>query len=130
MDAAEPGQRGATMAALAQLLYGHGANILDADQHTDPEQGLFVQRIEFEQPLRLALHQEPKVQGGLLALSVETGEVLCLFGRNGGLLAFGRRLRLRLILRNDLANGGQDLLHCRLALVAGVAHGSKFRSLG
>ena len=27
------------VAALAQLLYGHGANILDADQHTDPVAG-------------------------------------------------------------------------------------------
>ena len=35
------------VAALAQLLYGHGANILDADQHTDPEAGQFFQRIRF-----------------------------------------------------------------------------------
>ena len=33
-----PDRRG-IVAALAQLLYGHGANILDADQHTDPERG-------------------------------------------------------------------------------------------
>jgi formyltetrahydrofolate deformylase len=36
------------VAALAQLLYGHGANILDADQHTDPEAGQFFQRIRFD----------------------------------------------------------------------------------
>ncbi len=36
------------VAALAQLLYGHGANILDADQHTDPEAGMFFQRIRFD----------------------------------------------------------------------------------
>ncbi|UJR84338.1 formyltetrahydrofolate deformylase [Sandaracinus amylolyticus] len=37
------------VAALAQVLYGHGANILDADQHSDPEAGWFFQRIRFDQ---------------------------------------------------------------------------------
>ena len=37
------------VAALAQLLYGHGANILDADQHTDDDRGAqFFQRIRFD----------------------------------------------------------------------------------
>jgi len=36
------------VAALAQLLYGHGANILDADQHTDEQAGQFFQRIRFD----------------------------------------------------------------------------------
>jgi len=36
------------VAALAQVLYGHGANILDADQHTDPEAEQFFQRIRFD----------------------------------------------------------------------------------
>jgi formyltetrahydrofolate deformylase len=36
------------VAALAQLLYGHGANILDADQHTDSAEGQFFQRIRFD----------------------------------------------------------------------------------
>lgn len=42
-----PDRRG-IVAALAQLLYGHGANILDADQHTDVEAGQFFQRIHFD----------------------------------------------------------------------------------
>jgi formyltetrahydrofolate deformylase len=42
-----PDQKG-IVAALAQLLYGHGANILDADQHTDPGAGVFFQRIHFD----------------------------------------------------------------------------------
>jgi formyltetrahydrofolate deformylase len=42
-----PDRRG-LVAALAQLLYGHGANILDADQHTDPQAGHFFQRIRFD----------------------------------------------------------------------------------
>jgi formyltetrahydrofolate deformylase len=33
------------VAALAQVLYGHGANIVDADQHTDVGAGQFFQRI-------------------------------------------------------------------------------------
>ena len=36
------------VAALAQLLYGHGANILDSDQHTDAIAGQFFQRIRFD----------------------------------------------------------------------------------
>jgi formyltetrahydrofolate deformylase len=36
------------VAALAQLLYGHGANILDSDQHTDAVAGMFFQRIRFD----------------------------------------------------------------------------------
>ena len=42
-----PDQKG-IVASLAQTLYGHGANILDADQHTDAEAGIFFQRIRFD----------------------------------------------------------------------------------
>lgn len=42
-----PDTRG-IVAALAQTLYGHGVNILDADQHTDVEAGQFFQRIRFD----------------------------------------------------------------------------------
>jgi formyltetrahydrofolate deformylase len=42
-----PDRRG-IVAALAQLLYGHGANILDSDQHTDAAAGMFFQRIRFD----------------------------------------------------------------------------------
>jgi formyltetrahydrofolate deformylase len=36
------------VASLAQVLYGHGANILDADQHTDPVAAMFFQRIRID----------------------------------------------------------------------------------
>ena len=42
-----PDRRG-LVAALAQLLAGHGANILSADQHRDSQAGQFFQRISFE----------------------------------------------------------------------------------
>jgi formyltetrahydrofolate deformylase len=42
-----PDRRG-IVAALAQLLYGHGCNILDSDQHTDAVAGQFFQRIRFD----------------------------------------------------------------------------------
>jgi formyltetrahydrofolate deformylase len=42
-----PDRRG-IVAALAQVLYGHGANILDSDQHTDAVAGMFFQRIRFD----------------------------------------------------------------------------------
>src|SRR3954470_15559782 len=42
-----PDRRG-IVAALAQVLYGHGANILDSDQHTDPVAAQFFQRLHFD----------------------------------------------------------------------------------
>lgn len=42
-----PDQKG-LVAALAQLLYGHGANILDSDQHSDAQDGTFFQRLRFD----------------------------------------------------------------------------------
>jgi formyltetrahydrofolate deformylase len=42
-----PDRRG-IVAALAQVLYGHGANILDSDQHTDSVAALFFQRLRFD----------------------------------------------------------------------------------
>jgi formyltetrahydrofolate deformylase len=42
-----PDRRG-IVAALAQLLHGHGANILESDQYTDPAASLFFQRIHFD----------------------------------------------------------------------------------
>jgi formyltetrahydrofolate deformylase len=42
-----PDRRG-IVAALAQVLYGHGANILDSDQHTDASMGMFFQRLRFD----------------------------------------------------------------------------------
>lgn len=42
-----PDRRG-LVAALAQVLSGHGANILDSDQHTDRNIGQFFQRIVFD----------------------------------------------------------------------------------
>ena len=42
-----PDRRG-IVAALAQVLYGHGANILDSDQHSDAAAGMFFQRLRFD----------------------------------------------------------------------------------
>jgi formyltetrahydrofolate deformylase len=42
-----PDRRG-LVAALAQVLYGHGANILQADQYSDVAAGQFFQRISFD----------------------------------------------------------------------------------
>jgi formyltetrahydrofolate deformylase len=52
------------VAALAQTLFGHGANILDADQHTDPVAGTFFQRIRFE---RDATHERAPLLDGSIA---------------------------------------------------------------
>ena len=42
-----PDRRG-IVAALAQVLHGHGANILESDQYTDPLASIFFQRIHFD----------------------------------------------------------------------------------
>jgi formyltetrahydrofolate deformylase len=42
-----PDRRG-IVATLSQVLFGHGANILDSDQHSDTAAGLFFQRIRFD----------------------------------------------------------------------------------
>ncbi len=42
-----PDRRG-IVAALAQVLAGHGANILDSDQHSDAMAGQFFQRLRFD----------------------------------------------------------------------------------
>ncbi len=42
-----PDQRG-LVAQLAQFIYEHNGNILDSDQHTDREAGLFATRLEWE----------------------------------------------------------------------------------
>ncbi|MCW2778681.1 MAG: formyltetrahydrofolate deformylase [Frankiales bacterium] len=41
-----PDARG-IVAAVAAFLSGHGANIVDVEQHTDADEGLFFQRVEF-----------------------------------------------------------------------------------
>lgn len=41
------------VAALSQLLFALGLNILDADQHTDPVAGKFFQRIRFDLAVRM-----------------------------------------------------------------------------
>jgi formyltetrahydrofolate deformylase len=42
-----PDARG-IVAAVAEFLYRHGANIVEVDQHTDHHDGMFFQRVEFE----------------------------------------------------------------------------------
>ena len=42
-----PDQKG-IVAAVSEFLYQHDGNIIHADQHTDPEEGVFLQRVEWE----------------------------------------------------------------------------------
>ncbi|HKY38769.1 MAG TPA: formyltetrahydrofolate deformylase [Polyangiaceae bacterium] len=79
-----PDRRG-IVAALAQVLYGHGANILDSDQHTDSEAGLFFQRLRFD----LAELMTDRV-----ALERSIGELAERFAMRFRLLYAARRKRL------------------------------------
>ena len=73
------------VASLAQVLYGHGANILDADQHTDPLAGMFFQRIRFD----LSTMTTDRV-----ALEHGIGEVASRFGMTYRLAYGDRRQRV------------------------------------
>jgi formyltetrahydrofolate deformylase len=75
------------VAALAQLLYGHGANILDADQHTDPVAGMFFQRIRFD---------AAELRTDRVALERGVSEVAERFSMQWRLAWSGRRTRVAL----------------------------------
>jgi formyltetrahydrofolate deformylase len=79
-----PDRRG-IVAALAQLLYGHGANILDSDQHTDPDAAYFFQRIRFD--LSQMHTDRTSLEHGLT-------EVADRFGMTWRLAEAGRRKRM------------------------------------
>jgi formyltetrahydrofolate deformylase len=79
-----PDRRG-LVASLAQVLYGHGANILDSDQHSDPVAGQFFQRIRFD---RAELHTD------LATLERSIGEVAERFGMDWRLSTSERRQRM------------------------------------
>jgi formyltetrahydrofolate deformylase len=87
-----PDRRG-LVAALAQLLYGHGANILDADQHTDPIAGQFFQRIHFD---------IAEIHTDRVALEHGIGEVAERFAMQWSLHYGGQRKRMALFVsRHD-----------------------------
>ncbi len=81
-----PDRRG-IVAALAQVLYGHGANILDSDQHTDGSAGMFFQRIRFD----LAELQTDK-----LTLERAIGEVAARFSMSHRLVYAKEKKRVAL----------------------------------
>jgi len=88
------------VASLAQVLYGHGANILDADQHTDPVAGMFFQRIKFD----LSSLTTDKV-----ALEAGLREVSERFGMQSR-LAYGNQVPRVAILCSKLEHCLYDLL--------------------
>jgi formyltetrahydrofolate deformylase len=94
-----PDRRG-LVAALGQLLYGHGVNILDADQHTDADAGLFFQR--FRMDLR-ELHTDRH------AFEAAIGEVAARFSMTYR-VAYGDRPRRVAILVSKFDHCFHDLL--------------------
>src|SRR5215470_4646280 len=81
-----PDRRG-IVAALAQVLHGHGANILEADQYTDGQAGQFFQRIRFD--LRELLTDRVSLERGI-------GEVAERFAMRFRLSYAGERKRVAL----------------------------------
>jgi formyltetrahydrofolate deformylase len=103
------------VAALAQVLYGHGANILDADQHTDPIACQFFQRIRFDES---ELHTD--------RVTLETGlrEVASRFGMTFNLERDGRRKRVAIFVSKTdhclfdlLWRQRADELQCEIPLI-------------
>jgi formyltetrahydrofolate deformylase len=79
-----PDRRG-IVAAIAQVLHGHGANILDSDQHSDPLAQKFFQRIRFDAAELLT---------DRLTLERGLGEVADRFGMKWQIAWEGERKRL------------------------------------
>ncbi len=109
-----PDRRG-IVAALAQLLYGHGANILDADQHTDPSAGQFFQRIRFDLS---EMHTDR------VTLEGAVGEVAGRFDMKWRLVYGGERKRMAIFVsRYDhclydlLLRHGAGELPCEIGLI-------------
>jgi formyltetrahydrofolate deformylase len=88
------------VAALGQLLYGHGVNILEAQQHTDLVAGQFFQRIRID--LR-ELHTDR------IALERAIGEVADRFAMRWE-LAYSDRLRRVALMVSKYDHCMQDLL--------------------
>jgi formyltetrahydrofolate deformylase len=61
--------RAGLVAAVSGCLFDHGANIVDADQHTDPDDNVFHQRIRFE----VAAHRGAELETAIEALSTRLG---------------------------------------------------------
>jgi len=94
-----PDRRG-IVAALAQLLYGHGGNILEADQHTDREAGIFFQRIHFDLS---ELHVD---RTALEAAVAEVAERMSMTWK----LSYGNRIKRVAIFVSRTGHCLQDLL--------------------
>jgi formyltetrahydrofolate deformylase len=110
-----PDRRG-LVAALGQLLYGHGVNIVDADQHTDPQAGQFFQRIRMD--LR-ELHTDR------LSLERAVAEVAARFAMRYRIAYADRRQRVAVMvskydhcLHDLLLRQRAGELDCELALIA------------
>ncbi|MBV9945885.1 MAG: hypothetical protein JOZ69_03455 [Myxococcales bacterium] len=87
-----PDRRG-LVAALAQLLYGHGANILQADPYSDVDAGQFFQRISFD---LAELHTDRTAIERAIAEHRDTVDDLVRKGRDLEKLVLARAVRLYL----------------------------------
>ena len=101
------------VAALSGCLYAHGANIVDADQHTDPDDRSFHQRVRFE----LAPGADAALEAALAALSAEQGMTYRL-RRPGGVPRMAIFVsRLDHCLYDLLIRHGAGELACEVAVV-------------
>lgn len=88
------------VASLAQVLYGHGANILDSDQHSDPLAGMFFQRLRFD--LSTLTTDRVSLENGIK----EVGERLAMRWR----LSYGTKVRRVALWVSKLEHCLYDLL--------------------
>lgn len=102
------------VAALAQVLYGHGANIVDADQHTDPIAAMFFQRIRFD--LSSLTTDRVSLERGIAEVAERFGMIWR--------VAYGQVKRVALFvskhdhcLYDILLRHRSGELHCELALI-------------
>jgi formyltetrahydrofolate deformylase len=93
------------VAATATFLAEHGANVLDADEHRDPIEDLFVQRLEFE----------VGDDAALAAIEVDFGPIAVREQMDWSLRRVGARLRIAILVSQQG--------HCLLDLLARVELG-------
>ncbi|HVJ20797.1 MAG TPA: formyltetrahydrofolate deformylase [Polyangiaceae bacterium] len=103
------------VAALAQVLYGYGANILDSSQHTDSIAGQFFQRLRFDMS---------ELQSDRATMERAVQEVAGRFGMRYRLLYANKPKRVAIYvskydhcLYDLLLRHQSGELHCELAMV-------------
>ncbi|CAM9325021.1 unnamed protein product [Discosporangium mesarthrocarpum] len=112
-----PDQTG-VVAAVAQLLHGHGINILETDQYTDPATGIYFQRLKVDYSLMIV------GPGNTPVLEKALGELASRYNMEWTISYSGRRKRVAIMVSKDdhclydlLIRHRSEELECEVAAI-------------